>query len=304
MIYPGATNERTASVLLQLMKKEKTLKGKKVAVLGGANEANTVNKTIVPGLKKLGVKLGSTAVLSSGGASTDTSSAQAQLDSFIEKWKGEHVDAIFLSGNIVSAKDFVTKIKAAMPDVQLLVDNTDVRGPGRDMVAAGVTPNPYEGIIAAGGPTPAEYQKGPNWKYCAKVYKKYTGKKPQTPTQVVKKKRPAHRQLRDVERRVPGDDDVRRHRDEGRQEPRQRVVGEGGRHLRADHEPRLGPVLVAREGQVRRGGQLPARGVLVEGGRGWRLEGPHPGGEHAGHVTRPRPVPHPCDDSVKARSVP
>ena len=48
-------------------------------------------------------------------------------------------------------------------------------------------PNPYDGIIAAGGPTPAEYAKGPNWKYCAAIYKKYVGEKPQTPTQVVKK---------------------------------------------------------------------------------------------------------------------
>lgn len=188
IVYPGATNERTAAVLLQLLKKQKTLKGKKVAVLGGANEANVVKKTIVPGLKKMGVSLGSTAVLSSGGASTDTSSAQAQLESFIERWKSEHVDDIFLSGNIVSAKEFVTKIKQEMPDVQLLVDNTDVRSQGRDLVSAGVKPNPYEGIIAAGGPTPAEYQKSANWKYCKGIYEKQTGTKAQTPTQVVKDK--------------------------------------------------------------------------------------------------------------------
>ena len=42
-------------VLLQLVGKEKTLEGKKVAVVGGTTEANTVKNVIVPGLKKIGV---------------------------------------------------------------------------------------------------------------------------------------------------------------------------------------------------------------------------------------------------------
>jgi ABC-type branched-subunit amino acid transport system substrate-binding protein len=185
MIYPGATNERTVKVLLQLLKKNHTLVGKKVAVLGGSAEASTVNQTIVPGLKKLGVKLGSTATLSINGTA-DTTAAQAQLDSFIEKWKGQHVNSIFLSGDEVSSKDFVTKIRSAMPNVQLMVDNTDARGPARDEVQAHIKPNPYEGILSAGGPTAAEYAKSANWKYCKAIYEKYTGKVAPGPTQIVK----------------------------------------------------------------------------------------------------------------------
>jgi ABC-type branched-subunit amino acid transport system substrate-binding protein len=175
IIYPGATNERTVRVLLQLLKQQRTLAHKKVAVLGGSQEASTVNQTIVPGLKKLHVAMGSTAVLSISGTA-DTTAAQAQLDSFIEKWKGEHVNAVFLSGDEVASKQFVTKLRAAMPKVMLIVDTTDVRMFGQELVHAGMKPNPYEGILSTGGPTPPEYDKSENWKYCAAIYEKYTGK--------------------------------------------------------------------------------------------------------------------------------
>jgi ABC-type branched-subunit amino acid transport system substrate-binding protein len=185
ILYAGATNERTVRVLLQLLKRQHTLKGKKVAVLGGSTAAGTVNGTIVPGLKKMGVPLGSTAILSINGTA-DTAAAQGQLDSFIERWKGEHVTAIFLSGDEVSSKQFVTKIRQEMPNVLLMTDTTDVRNFGEEETLAGVKPNPYEGILAAGGPTPAEYDKSANWAYCAAIYKKYTGKPAPKSTQVVK----------------------------------------------------------------------------------------------------------------------
>jgi hypothetical protein len=184
IIYPGATNERAAVVLVDLLKKNGKFKGKKVAVLGGSQESATVNQTIVPALKKAGVPLGTTAVLSITG--TDTTAAQAQLDSFIERWKSEHVNGIFLSGDEVSSKQFVTKIRSEMPNVALYVDNTDERGAARDEVRAGVKPNPYEGMLAAGGPTSAEYVKGPNWAYCKAIYKKQTGKKAPSPQQTIK----------------------------------------------------------------------------------------------------------------------
>ena len=158
---------------MQLLNKEKKLKGKKVAVLGGSAEANTVNKTIVPGLKKLKVPMGSTAILSINGTA-DTTAAQAQLDSFIEKWKGQHVNTVFLSGDEVSSKQFVTKLRQEMPKVTLISDTTDARDFAKQETHAGIKPNPYEGIITAGGPTPTEYDKGPNYKYCAAIYKKYT----------------------------------------------------------------------------------------------------------------------------------
>jgi hypothetical protein len=175
LLYAGATNERTTRVVLKLLEKQRTLVGKKVAALGATQEAGVVNGTIVPGLRKLGLQLGTTAILTITGA--DTTAAQTQLDSFIERWKGEGVEAIFLAGNEVSgAKQFVTKIRSAMPKVILISDNTDVKGPGQDLTKAGVKPNPYEGILSAGGPTPIEYDKSEHWKYCAAIYEKYTGK--------------------------------------------------------------------------------------------------------------------------------
>jgi hypothetical protein len=151
------------------------LKGKKVAVLGGSAESSIVNNAIVPGLKKLKVPMGSTAILSINGTA-DTAAAQGQLDSFIERWKGEHVNAIFLSGDEVSSKQFVTKLRQEMPNVMLMSDTTDVKDFGKEETSAGVKPNPYQGMLSAGGLTAAEYDKSANWAYCAAIYKKYTGK--------------------------------------------------------------------------------------------------------------------------------
>jgi len=184
IIYPGATNERTVRIVLDLLQKQHTLTGKKAAVLGGTTEANTVNRTIVPGLKKLGVAMGSTAILTISGA--DTTAALTQLDSFIEKWKGEHVRAIFLSGDSVSSKQFITKLRGAMPNVVLVVDTTDVLMFGQELAHAGVKPNPYEGIISAGGLTPPEYDQSANWRYCAAIYERYTGKHAPNAEEVVK----------------------------------------------------------------------------------------------------------------------
>jgi ABC-type branched-subunit amino acid transport system substrate-binding protein len=173
IIYPGVTNERLVNVLLQLAKKEKTLDGKTVAAVGDTTVANTVSNVIVPGLKNLGVKLGSTAILSVG-TSGDTTQAQTQLDSFIERWKTEGVNALFMSGDLVSSKQFVEKIKREMPDVQLLVDTTDALMQGQQETLAHVKPNPYDGMLTATGPTHHEYDQSAHWKYCAAIYEKYT----------------------------------------------------------------------------------------------------------------------------------
>jgi len=124
IVTPGTIPERSVGVLLELAKKEKTLEGKTVAVLGDTNVTSVVKNTIEPGLKDLGVKTGSTALLSinNGG---DTTQAQSQLDSFLERWKTEGVNAIFMSGNYASAKQFVEKIRKQMPNVLLLADTTN-----------------------------------------------------------------------------------------------------------------------------------------------------------------------------------
>ena len=185
ILTAGNIPERSASILVELLKKEKTLDGKTVAVLGDTTESNAVKDTIVPALKAAGVKLGTYAILAVG-TTGDTTAAQSQLDSFIEKWKGEHVGAVFLSGNLASTKQFVQKLKAALPDALLLADNADVLQQARQLQTAKITPNPYEGIISAGGLSPAEYDASDNWKYCADIYKAATGKVAENAEQVIK----------------------------------------------------------------------------------------------------------------------
>lgn len=174
VLYPGSTNERVDKILLQLLQQEKTLKGKKVAVLGGTDQATIVNQTIVPELKKQGVPTGSTAILSAG-SSPDTAAAQAQLDSFIERWKGEGVNAVFLSGDVVASQQFVTKLRNQMPKVLLMTDTTDVLQMAQALQNQGVKPNPYQGILSASYPT-SRYDAGPNWAYCKGIYERQTGK--------------------------------------------------------------------------------------------------------------------------------
>jgi hypothetical protein len=184
IVNAGSNPERLVRVLLELLAKRGTLKGRTVAVLGDATLASTVNGTILPGLKKLGVKLASTGLLTVG-SSSDTTAAQSQLDSFIEKWKTEHVDTVFLSGYAPSSQQFVTKLRKRLPNLLLLSDNGQVLGYAQQLKRSGVTPNPYEGLITAGGQTQTEYATGPNWTYCKTIYKQETGKVAPGPNDVI-----------------------------------------------------------------------------------------------------------------------
>ena len=175
-VLPGATPERTDSVLISLMKKAHTLQGKTVAVLGELVSQNVVDNSVLPDLKRLGVKMGSTAILDITG--TDTSTAQTQLDSFIQRWKSEGVNALYVSGTQVDSQQFIEAVRAQMPNVLLISDAaaTDVAGFGQQEREVRRNPNPYQGIITAGGPTPMEYDNSANWKFCASVYQQETGK--------------------------------------------------------------------------------------------------------------------------------
>jgi len=183
IVNAGSNPERLVRVLLALLAKRGTLKGRTVGVLGDTAGTTTVNGTILPGLKKLGVALGTTGLLTISGS--DTTAAQSQLDSFIERWKTEHVDTVFLSGYPASSIQFVTKLRNALPNLLLLSDNGQVLGEAQQLTHAGVSPNPYEGLITAGGQTQTEYATGPNWKYCRDVYKQETGKDAPGPNDVI-----------------------------------------------------------------------------------------------------------------------
>jgi ABC-type branched-subunit amino acid transport system substrate-binding protein len=174
IIEPGVTPERTDTVLINLMKTQKTLDGKKIAVLGETTSQKIVKNSVEPALKRLGVQTGTTAILSISGS--DTTAAQSQLDSFIERWKTEGVNALYVSGTQVASQQFVEKVRAEMPGITLVSDITDVLTFAQEEQHAGKKPNPYEGIISANGPTAHEYDVSSNWKYCADIYKAETGK--------------------------------------------------------------------------------------------------------------------------------
>jgi ABC-type branched-subunit amino acid transport system substrate-binding protein len=186
MVSPGATPERTDKVLVKLLKDQNTLTGKKVAVLAGAANKKVATDSIIPSLKSIGVEMGTPALLNIA-TSGDTTSAQAQLDSFIEKWKSEGVNAVFMSGDEASTKQFTQRIRQELgEDTMLLSDTYTVINSARNEKAAGTKPNPYEGLLNTFGQTASEYATSPRWKYCADIYKKMTGKTATGPTQVVK----------------------------------------------------------------------------------------------------------------------
>jgi ABC-type branched-subunit amino acid transport system substrate-binding protein len=187
IVTPGLLPERTAGILVSLLKKENTLKGKKIAVVGDSNVSTVVKKAIVPAMKKAGFSLGSSAILSVN-MTGDTSAGLQQLESFIERWKTEGVNALYLSGDVVSSKQFVQKIRTEMPDVLLATDSSDVLGQGQQFTVAHVKPNPYEGILTAAGPTPHEYDNSANWTYCKGIYKAATGTTPPNGEQTIKTK--------------------------------------------------------------------------------------------------------------------
>jgi ABC-type branched-subunit amino acid transport system substrate-binding protein len=175
MLTPDATKETVSAALVSLLASNGKLKGKKVAVVGDKNNEARVNDVIVPALKKAKAKTGSTAILNITG--TDTTAAQAQIDSFIEKWKTEGVNTVFLAGNLVSAKQFAESIKAGLPKVQLVTDTDTALDQAKGEQDAGVKPNPYEGMISGTGLTQSERwaHKSPILQKCVDIYEKATG---------------------------------------------------------------------------------------------------------------------------------
>jgi ABC-type branched-subunit amino acid transport system substrate-binding protein len=175
LLTPDTTKETAAATFVPLLISSGKLKGKTVGFLTDQNAAGRVEDLVVPALKKAKIKTGSTAVLNISG--TDTSAAQAQLDSFIEKWKTEKVNALYMAGLTASAKQFVEKVKAAMPNLQLLADSSSTAEQAQDEVKAGKSPNPYEGMLGIIGETSEESwgQKNPVLQQCVDIYEKATG---------------------------------------------------------------------------------------------------------------------------------
>lgn len=174
MLTPDRTKEANAEILLNLLEEEGLLEGRTVAIVGDQDGQARIEDILEPGLDEMGVERGSTAILTITG--TDTTAAQAQVDSFIERWRGEGVDTILFDGLNVSAKQFVDKIGAAFPDALLLADASSVIQQARDSQAAGGE-NYYVGMLSVEGQTGPERwaNKGPLLQQCVDVYETATG---------------------------------------------------------------------------------------------------------------------------------
>jgi len=175
LLTPGGVPEGTVERLLLLLDQEGTLEGRTVAVLGDDDAESRINDVIVPGLEELGVDMGSTGILTITG--TDTAAAQGQLDGIIERWKEEGVDTIFMAGLTASAKQFVEKIGAEIPDVLFIVDSGSVAQQAQDLEAAGTTPNPYVGMLTVEGQSRFDRWDAPNetLQACVDAYEEATG---------------------------------------------------------------------------------------------------------------------------------
>jgi branched-chain amino acid transport system substrate-binding protein len=175
MLTPDRTKEHVAAAIISLMSSTGKFKGKTVAVVGDKNNESRVNDVIMPGLKKAKVKTGSTAIINITG--TDTTAAQAQIDSFVEKWKTEGVNMVFLAGNNVSAKQFAESVKAGLPKATLVTDTDTSLDQAKGEQEAGAKPNPYEGMISGMGITQSQRwaKKNPSLQKCVDIYEKATG---------------------------------------------------------------------------------------------------------------------------------
>ena len=153
MVTPDIAPERRLSVIMALLKSQGTLKGKKVATVSDSENRPRAKSVVDPALKDLGVERGTDAVLSITGS--DTTAAQAQLDSFIERWKSDGTNALMLVGQDVASKQFVEKIKAAIPNMLLVADNTSILDAGREDA---------EGPQVAEPLRRRDHGRGPDWR--------------------------------------------------------------------------------------------------------------------------------------------
>jgi hypothetical protein len=184
MVTPDISPERRLNVIMSLLKSQGTLNGKKVGTVASSANAPRVKKVVEPALAGMGVERGADATLTITG--DDTTAAQTQLDSFIDQWKQDHTNALVMVGEDVSSKQFVEKIKAAIPDMLLVADTTSILDAGREEQKAHKTPNPYDGAMSAEGQTGLEHTKTDHFKYCADIWTKATGQPAPSPNAVIK----------------------------------------------------------------------------------------------------------------------
>jgi hypothetical protein len=171
-------------VIVSLLQSQHTFDGKTVAVLADSNATSRVDQIIEPALSAMGVKQGATGIVTVSGA--DTTNAQGQLDSFIERWKTQHVDALMLAGPAVESKAFVEKVRTAFPSITIVADSTGILSGAQDEQKAHVAPNPYSGMITAEGRTGLQHSQTAHYKMCNTIFEKHTGISVPPPNVVIK----------------------------------------------------------------------------------------------------------------------
>jgi hypothetical protein len=184
LLTPDALAERSIRTMVELAEKKGLLDGKKFGVVAETGTKSRIDEAIVPALKKAGAEVGSTGTLQLGD-STDTTQAMAQLESLIERWKGEKINAVFISGLSTVSKGQVDKIKEAFPDAFLMTDaDSSAKGAGQDAVNAKISPNPYDGIVSLAGLTDQQEFERKQTADCIAIWEKASGTKVVAPKDI------------------------------------------------------------------------------------------------------------------------
>jgi hypothetical protein len=174
LVTPDSVLEDDVRNLITLLDEEGTLEGRTVAVLGDQRGQGRIDDVIVPGLEDAGTELGTVGVLTLNSA--DTTAAQAQFDSFTERWEDEGVDTFFIDGLPSSALQWVEQIKEQFPDALIIADAAATIEQARSAQVAGQDPNPYEGMLSVTGELETEvWEENETLAECVSVYEDATG---------------------------------------------------------------------------------------------------------------------------------
>ncbi len=273
LLTTDALAERSARTMLDLAKNKGILAGKKFAILAETGTKSRIASAIEPEMKKLGVPYGTAGVLNIG-QDEDTTAGQAQMSPLIERWKGENDNAVFISGLGAVSKVFVQKIRAAMPDVLLMTDtDSSAKGAGQDAVHAGITPNPYDGMLSLTGLSDEQQFETPRVQACVKTYETATGEKVRGAAgSQARQERQTSRGLDLGTRFLCRSRLLQADRGQGRREPEQHELDPRSRRLRCDPAGRKRGRFVGHR-EVRRRQRLLVGVVRPEHRYGRRLEG-------------------------------
>jgi hypothetical protein len=160
------------------------LNGKKFAILAVPTTKNRIESDIKPAFQQANVPVVESDILQDSG-NGDTTAAQTQLDSIIERWKGAGVNGVFISGLTTVAKQFVDKIKKGLPDALLMTDaDSSAKGAGGDAKNAHENPNPYQGMLAWVGLSDNEQFQTQSLQDCVKTYQDASGATVTPPSQL------------------------------------------------------------------------------------------------------------------------